>query len=47
MNKIQHDPIAIKLMDKRFAKVMDWNILENNSGVNDGTEYTGTFVENK
>ena len=26
---------------------MDWNILENNSGVNDGTEYTETFVENK
>ena len=25
---------AIKLIDKRFAKVIDWNIVENNSGVN-------------
>ena len=38
---------AIKLIDKRFAKVIDWNIVENNSGVNNETEYTETFVENK
>ena len=34
-------------MDKRLAKVIDWNIVDKNSGVNNETKNTETFVENK
>lgn len=46
INCISKEP-AIKLIDKRFAKVIDWNIVDNNSSVNRQTKNTETFVKNR